>query len=64
MNNNKAIVKLAELCGFYAAQDNPEALWKEVEYLVEQAVRDCAEIAGRYDFDAQRMILSEFDIPK
>jgi hypothetical protein len=64
MNNNKAIVKLAEECGFYAAQDNPEALWKEVEFLVEQAVRRCADIAMCYDFDAQRVILSQFDIPK
>lgn len=40
---NKHFEELAERCGTYIAPHNNEVTWKEIDFLCEQVVRECAD---------------------
>lgn len=62
---NKHFEELSERCGTYIAPHNNEVTWKEIDFLCEQVVRECAEWMKANVVNGENIaeaLLNRFDI--
>lgn len=62
---NKHFEELAEHCGTYIAPHNNEVTWKEIDFLCEHVVRECADWVMANVVDGQLMrdrLLARFEL--
>lgn len=59
---NKIIGELAEECGLVVDEMSPEATALEIEFLVEEAIKECAFIASENPDNPGRAIRAKFGL--